>query len=999
MISLGGLVLCSLVAGAPAAAAPWPAAGTASGPLRERRPPRFALALPEGTFLRLGLDQKAGDLALEVTAPGANAPQIVDTTAPPRRETLILHAQEAGTYVITLRSAGGPLPGRYDLREIERRPARGDEPLHLRAFALLAGAGPAVKGGTEAERRAALEALTTARDIARTVGDAALEADAQSSIGELQIAFGHTDDALASFDAARACAEAAGDRAGTLHALMQAGTVHNWRDEPDAALARYAAARTLARELGDGASEALVEVNVASSRLFQGDYQAALDHYRAALAVAARHDARRAKAWALTSLARLEHRLGQADPAMRHARQALPLFREVGDARGELGALVNLGVLQRDKGDRRRALASFEAVLARARRLGDRPLQGMALNQLGELQRVQGDAAGAILRFQESAALYEAQGARRARAIALANLASAHADLGHHEEAAARYREALAVSRTTGDPNLEASTLHRLARVETRAGRLDEARGSLESAVALVETLRSRVAGAPTRRSYLASVQDIYEHLIDVLMQLEARQPGSGHAEAALGVSERARARSLLEALREARGDVRRDLPEELLAREDALKRELEQASSRQAKRLASAVDEDEARTLEARVASLLTRYEDLLAEMRQRSPRYAALERPRLLTAGEIREQVGPGTVLVEYALGTERSHAWTVSEGAFRAYVLPPRAAIEAAARAVHDAVSVRPGRGPEASRALRELARLVLAPLAADLAAARVLVVPQGALQHVPFTALPDPASPGDEPLVKRRVVGVLPSASTVAMLREASARPAASRRLAVLADPVSDPDDPRISRKPADAPSLRFPRLAFTRREAEDILAVAGPQDTLAALGFDATRDRILDGSLSTYRTLHLAVHGRLDDRHPESSGLVLSLLDAEGRPQNGLLRMHEVSRLNLGADLVVLSACQTALGPEIRGEGIVSLARAFMHAGVPRVVASLWKVDDAATAALMARFYTALLIEGRAPAEALAQAQRDLAREPRWRSPYFWAAFSLYGEWR
>ena len=146
-------------------------------------------------------------------------------------------------------------------------------------------------------------------------------------------------------------------------------------------------------------------------------------------------------------------------------------------------------------------------------------------------------------------------------------------------------------------------------------------------------------------------------------------------------------------------------------------------------------------------------------------------------------------------------------------------------------------------------------------------------------------------------------------------------------------------------------------------------------------------------------MHFATHGLLNNKHPELSGLVFSLVDPQGRPRNGFLPAYEVYNLRLNAELVVLSACQTALGEDIRGEGLVGLTRAFMYAGTPRVVASLWRVPDSATAALMQRFYRALLVENRRPAEALRLAQESVRAERRWSAPYYWAGFTLAGEWK
>jgi CHAT domain-containing protein len=194
-------------------------------------------------------------------------------------------------------------------------------------------------------------------------------------------------------------------------------------------------------------------------------------------------------------------------------------------------------------------------------------------------------------------------------------------------------------------------------------------------------------------------------------------------------------------------------------------------------------------------------------------------------------------------------------------------------------------------------------------------------------------------------------------------------------------------------------LRIPRLPGTRREAAAITALVPTTERKQALDFEASRVTATSEELSQYRIIHFATHGLLNSQHPELSGIVLSLVDAQGKPQDGFLRLHEIYNLKLPAELVVLSACQTGLGKEIKGEGLVGLTRGFMYAGAARVMASLWKVDDRATAELMKQFYQGMVKDGLRPAAALRAAQVAMWKQQRWQEPYYWAAFVLQGEWK
>jgi CHAT domain-containing protein len=289
----------------------------------------------------------------------------------------------------------------------------------------------------------------------------------------------------------------------------------------------------------------------------------------------------------------------------------------------------------------------------------------------------------------------------------------------------------------------------------------------------------------------------------------------------------------------------------------------------------------------------------------------------------------------------------------------------------------------------------------------------------------------------PLLLSHEIVSLPSASVLAVLRnreEGKKQP--PKQVAVFADPVFDKQDVRalkqangkrpgntipaanvrpsflekdlgegeLLRSIADTRDVRtegigMPRLPFTRREADAILAVTPPDQDLVALGFDASRSKAMSSEIAQFRVVHFATHGLLDNEHPELSGLVLSMVDERGNFKNGFLKLQDIYNLKLQADLVVLSGCETGLGKTITGEGLIGLTRGFMYAGTPRVISSLWKVDDVATSELIKHFYIALEEDKMAPAAALRSAQVALLQKKRWSSPYYWAAFLLQGEWR
>jgi CHAT domain-containing protein len=342
-------------------------------------------------------------------------------------------------------------------------------------------------------------------------------------------------------------------------------------------------------------------------------------------------------------------------------------------------------------------------------------------------------------------------------------------------------------------------------------------------------------------------------------------------------------------------------------------------------------------------------------------------------------------------------------------------------------------------ELAKRSRALSDLALGPVSGRLArewrGRRLAIVASGALEYVPFAALPLPGESARQKnmmVMASHEVVTLPSASSLALLRKA-ARQAGAKTIAVFADPVFAPDDPRVRKRSGastderlgttrsattddgfatTSPATRaveaflaegsrgsLERLPFSRAEAAAVASQVAKGALLEATDFDATLALATSNRLANYRIVHFATHGLINTTRPELSGLALSLVDRDGKSRDGFLRLNTIYNLRLSADLVVLSACQTALGKEVAGEGLVGLTRGFMYAGARRVVASLWQVSDAATAELMKQFYIGLLQRRLPAAAALRRAQLEMSKNPRWSAPYYWAGFVLQGDWQ
>lgn len=798
---------------------------------------------------------------------------------------------------------------------------------------------------------------------------------------------------------------AAGDLRTEAVATSNLGGIHQQLGEPGLAMTLYQRAVDIESHLaGDSAArdQARALSNMGAVQLEIGLYEQARAFYLRSLDLARREGDQDAEARALTGLGIAGRALGDLSGAVDSLNASLALRRQVKDQRGEAATLVSLGRTARDNGTLQPAVTDFERALEIQRSLGDRRAEAMTLQPLAEAHQALGQTDQALDLITRSVAALRALDARRPLCAALrqqSEILTARADA---EPGAAAAREALGLCRATQDQPGEAQALLALAKAERALGQLPAAEGHAEEALGAVESMRAGIASPDLRASFLSRLQDSYGLAIDLLMQRHRLEPAAGFDRQALAMAERARARGLLDLLREAGTDVRQGIDPALLERRAHLEERLTAKSRHHLDLLDRPPGDPERAATEKELQEILAGLETVDGEIRTRSPRYAALTRPHPLDAAGIQNLLDPTTLLLVYRLGEPKSYLWAVSPSAVTSFELPAKREIEDAARAVYGRWKVRDlAARREDEAAAARLSAMILGPAAGLLRDQRLAVVADGALEYLPFAALPFQTSGGTEPLVVHHEIVSLPSASVLALLRqEAAGRPAPPDRIAVVADPVFRADDPRV---PAASnrdlsQDAAFDRLVWSRSEAEAIARIAAPRPALVDLDFDANLDAVAGGKLRGYRIVHLATHGVLDSERPALSGLVLSLVDHQGKPRPGLLRLGDIYNLSLDADLVVLSGCQTALGKQIRGEGLIGLTRGFLYAGADRVMSSLWRVQDRATAELMTRFYRALLTSHLPPPAALRSAQLAMLHDRRWSLPYDWAGFVVYGDW-
>ncbi|HYO12122.1 MAG TPA: CHAT domain-containing protein [Thermoanaerobaculia bacterium] len=705
----------------------------------------------------------------------------------------------------------------------------------------------------------------------------------------------------------------------------------------------------------------------------------------------------------LINLGNLAARRGDLEAAEAYYRRALAIQEKLSpESLDAVHSVASLGIVATLRGEFPTARTYLRRVLAIKEKVAPGSLEvAVTFDQLGRLEAESGNLEAAEDLFRKALAIFEEEAPESLETSGvLRDLGEVAARRGRTGEAVALHRRALELqSRLAPETTGEAEALYFLGRAERRAGHSRAGTRDLCRAIDVLDRQRTRLGGPPeVRTSFEAILSDYYLACLEGLIDL-------GQPAEAFHVLERGRARSFLALLAER--DLRlSELPPELAAERRRVNAEYDRVQSRLS-RLSASKDAAEIERLTGELRNLRTRQEEILARMRRESPRSAALQDPEPLDLPGVRAALDPGTVFLEYAVGQEKTWLFAVQPADVNGAGLSVFQ-IDIGAKGLREEVESfrRLLKNPESDReALRDKARrlydLLVRPAERRIdRAKRILVSPDGPLHTLPFAAL----RRGNRYLVEHKPVHSVLSATVYAeMTRSRPARrDSGGGRLAAFGDPVyrsparDAPADPDL--REAVRRGLALLPLPSSGREVRSI-AELYPRSQIY-LGSDATEEKAKSIGREPH-LVHFACHGLLDERFPLNSALALTLPEgqSEGR-DNGLLQAWEIfESVRLDADLVTLSACDTGLGREMGGEGLVGLTRAFQYAGARSVLASLWSVADVSTARFMTRFYGHLR-EGRSKDEALRAAQIDQIREKAGAAhPFHWAAFQLYGDWR
>lgn len=755
----------------------------------------------------------------------------------------------------------------------------------------------------------------------------------------------------------------------------------------------------------------------------------AIDFFSRALTLARQSNDRTRQSRALRFICQTYQQLGELQLAFQFCGQARHIagvsFLDAAFAESTLGRLHAL------RGDYNNALTLSRAALTKLKVDGNRFAEAEIQLQIGDMCQT-AKRNDDMLAYQAALTIADQIGSKPLRARCLFSLASAHARRNEVSKAEQCLKQALSMSETVTDIGRTVWALSALAGLAKRLNHLDDARKHLDNAIQLVESTRARVTIPILQTAFASNMRFVYDLYIDVLMA----NPQEGSAKA-LEISERARARTFLESLRpEVAERVR--LPRDLARQRDTLSSDL---AAKYREELSSLVNGDGShlQALRQDIAVGSAKRDQLNSQLRHSSE----VNSRRPVSVSGLQALLGPDDVLLEYALTTQSAYLWMVTRESVKAWPLGSRDGLEHLVTSFRAAISL--GRPSQVSQfiskavrtaALRDasapLTKLLLDPVLPLIRGKRVIIAPDGPLHYLPFGALDIKKADGTiVPWINDNEITIIPSGSAISYVRSAVRnRPSSPSGVALIGDPVFSASDPRVSSVATSRPVLAahspavmrsleelrlersgkqtgngdrgFTRLPFTRSEIDGISEVFHGKDVITLMDFKANITALVDHQLDDYQILHFATHGLLNSQEPELSGLVLSLFDQQGRPQHGFLTLNDIVTLSVTADLVVLSACETALGREIRGEGIAGLTEAFMSAGATSVVSTLWRVDDLATRELMVKLYRHLrqagTIRGSVGA-ALRAAQMEMSKQPSWADPYYWAGFVVNGDWQ
>lgn len=829
----------------------------------------------------------------------------------------------------------------------------------------------------------------------------------------------------------------ASDARGEAAALLRLGYVYLDQNEYNTAFALLDKAMSKWQEVKDTRGQAQTLRAIGTVLNVANEKQKALDFYQKAEQLIPKDIDFFEQAGLSNGFGSIYEYYGDWQFSTIYRQKALDLFKKDKHLFGELATLSSLARLNALSGNDNLALDYFKQAESLAEEINDQFYLPIIQRDLGNFYLSKNNLEKAEETFQKSFLLLQRSKNQRQLSLITAKLGEIYKRKNNGLLARRYFSDSLKFNQRVQDKFSEAETLFSLASLETSENQIGTALKLTKKSVEITESLYSDVLNIRLKKTYFSSVYDRYELYINLLIKMHEHFPTNGYDIQALQASEKSRSRSLLETLRLSEANFTKDADPELAQKEKEIRTLLNLKADQLTELLSSNADKAETEALDNEINSLQNELEDIKGKLKTNSPIYSAIKNPPPFDIQDFQANVlDDKTLMLEFSFGAEESYLWLVGQNEVNHFTLPKREILESRIQKLLDLLKVREiseneepaiyqkrllDAEKEYDSEARVLSNELFGQIADKLAGKRLIMVPDGKLSYFPVSALPLPNAVDNTPMLETNEIIYEPSAATLQILGKTS-RPEklSAKELLVFADPIFSLDDNRFAAEnklpAAENDSLTFlrnnlrsfnltdtknqlKRLFATEEEAASIVKIIGASNSTIASGFAANRQRVFEKDVSDYKIIHFATHGLMNDTRPELSGIVLSLFDEKGEAQKGFIRLQDIYSLNLSADLVVLSACQSGIGKDIKGEGLMSLTSGFIQSGTSSVLSSLWKVDDYATAELMKNFYQELSTKNLAPSQALRNAQLKLRQNPNFKSPFYWAAFTVQGEFR
>jgi CHAT domain-containing protein len=876
--------------------------------------------------------------------------------------------------------------------------------------------------------------LNEGLSLIKSVDDANAEAAIYFSASELKYVQRKFDESVDYGERAAALWQIAGNAKREAEALRTLSFAYAGRDDYFTAKTKLDESLRKSQSACDTRGEALARFQMGYFHLIFNEPQKALEACRFAEALFPDDMDFVQKARLLNGISTIYEIYGDWESALPYRQKTLELFRKGKYPNGELSALPSLINVSFMVGNQVAAFDYFQEAREISGKLKDEFYLANANLFVADYYG-KNDSDEKAIQYYETALDYLSK-LKYSAGIGLIknNLGEIYLKRRQFSLARNHFEESLEISRKNLNKFAEAEALQNLAKLGYLEGNDSDALKKLEESIEITDYLSANTVNSKLRSTSFSGIFDRYELYIRLLMKMHERNPTRNYAVKALQASEKSRARNLLENLSLSEANFVSDADAETVRREKEIRVLLDTKADRLTNLLSDNAEKEVADKISGEINELEHELEAIKANQKQNSPIYSAIKNPAPFDVAEFQRNVlDENTLLLEFSFGKEESYLWLIGKTELDSYVLPPREQIESRIERLREMLTSRDMKQDESIENYqarinetendfkdesKKLSEELFGQIADKLSDKRLIIVPDGKLHYFPVAALPFPDSNDDTPILLTNEIVYEPSATTLALLmRNEKSDSAASKNLLVFSDPTFSVQDARQAnaenqieteaqialRQPK---TFRFtesltslPRLNASKDEAEAIMKIVGESQSTVLSGAAATREKALESSVTEYKIIHFASHGLINEERPELSGIVLSQIDEAGQTRNGVVRLQDIYAMNLSADAVVLSACSTGIGKEVRGDGLLSLNNAFLQAGAKSVVSSLWKVDDYATRELMKIFYREMASGTKTTSEALRRAQIEMRRKGQYQSPFYWAAFTVQGNFQ